>query len=46
VIGVIALVMFVVIPQLGSTFMGLGKTIQDFTPVAIQPFHNVYLYVT
>ena len=46
VIGVIVLVMFVVIPQLGSTFMGLGKTIQDFTPAAIQPFHNVYLYVT
>lgn len=44
VIGVIALVMFVVIPQLGSTFVGLGKTIQDFTPVAMawmeELFHN------
>ena len=44
VIGVIVLVMFVVIPQLGSTFMGLGKTIQDFTPVAMawveEIFHN------
>lgn len=44
VIGIIALVMFVVIPQLGSTFVGLGKTIQDFTPVAMawieELFHN------
>lgn len=44
VIGVISLVMFVVIPQLGSTFVGLGKTIQDFTPVAMawmeDLFHN------
>ncbi len=44
VIGIIALVMFVVIPQLGTTFMGLGKTIQDFTPVAMawveELFHN------
>ncbi len=44
VIGVIALVMFVVIPQLGSTFVSLGKTIQDFMPSAIlwmeELFHN------
>ena len=44
VIGVIVLVMFVVIPELGSTFMGLGKTIQDFTPAAMawveEIFHN------
>lgn len=44
VIGVIVLVMFVVIPQLGSTFVGLGKTIQDFTPSAMawmeEMFHN------
>lgn len=44
VVGVIALVMFVVIPQLGSTFVGLGKTIQDFMPTAIawmeDMFHN------
>lgn len=44
VIGIIALVMFVVIPQLGSTFVGLGKTIQDFTPGAMawmeEMFHN------
>lgn len=43
-IGVIVLVMFVVIPELGSTFMGLGKTIQDFTPAAMawveEIFHN------
>ena len=35
VIGIIALVMFVVIPQLGSTFVSLGKSIQDFMPSAI-----------
>ncbi len=44
VIGMIVLVMFVVIPQLGSTFVGLGKTIQDFTPGAMawveEMFHN------
>lgn len=44
VLGVIVLVMFVVIPQLGSTFVGLGKTIQDFTPSALawmeEMFHN------
>lgn len=44
VVGVIALVMFVVIPQLGSTFVGLGKTIQDFTPTVVawmeDMFHN------
>ncbi len=42
VIGVIALVMFVVIPQLGSTFVGLGKTIQDFTPVAIEWMKDLF----
>lgn len=44
VIGIIALVMFVVIPQLGSTFVSLGKSIQDFMPSAIlwmeDLFHN------
>ena len=44
VIGIIALVMFVVIPQLGSTFVSLGKSIQDFMPSAIlwmeELFHN------
>lgn len=43
-LGVIALVMFVVIPQLGSTFVSLGKSIQDFMPGAIlwmeELFHN------
>lgn len=42
--GIIALVMFVVIPQLGSTFVSLGKSIQDFMPSAIlwmeELFHN------
>lgn len=32
VIGVIALVLFVVIPELGSTILMLGKSIQDFVP--------------
>lgn len=32
VIGVIALVMFVLIPQLGRTFSNLGQSIQDFIP--------------
>lgn len=44
VIGIIALVMFVVIPQLGSTFVSLGKSVQDFMPSAIlwmeELFHN------
>ncbi len=44
VIGVIVLVMFVVIPQLGSTFVSLGKSIQDFMPSAMiwleELFHN------
>ncbi len=40
--GVIALVMFVVIPQLGSTFVGLGKTIQDFTPAAIEWMKDLF----
>lgn len=32
VIGVIAIVMLVVIPELGNTIMNLGKTIQEFVP--------------
>lgn len=32
VIGVIVLVMFVVIPELGATILALGKSIQDFIP--------------
>lgn len=32
VLGVISLVIFVVVPKLGSTFMSLGKNIQDFVP--------------
>lgn len=32
VIGVVALVMFVLIPQLGNTFANLGQSIQDFIP--------------
>ena len=43
-IGIIALVMFVVIPQLGSTFVSLGKSIQEFMPGAMiwleELFHN------
>lgn len=35
VLGVIVLVMFVVIPQLGATFVSLGKNIRDFMPGAI-----------
>lgn len=31
-IGVIVLVMFVVIPELGATILALGKSIQDFIP--------------
>ena len=34
VIGVVVLVMFVVIPELGNTVISLGKTIQDFIPEA------------
>lgn len=44
VIAVIGLVMFVVLPQLASTFAGLGKSIQAFIPQvqewADQLFHN------
>jgi predicted PurR-regulated permease PerM len=32
VIGVFVLVMFVVVPKLGGTFMSLGKNIQNFVP--------------
>lgn len=32
VLGVISLVIFVVVPKLGSTFMSLGKSIQNFVP--------------
>lgn len=44
VIAVVELVMFVVLPQLASTFAGLGKSIQAFIPQvqewADQLFHN------
>lgn len=44
VIAVVGLVMFVVLPQLASTFAGLGKSIQAFIPQvqewADQIFHN------
>lgn len=44
VIAVVGLVMFVVLPQLASTFAGLGKSIQAFIPQvqewADQLFHN------
>lgn len=32
VVGIIVLVVFVVVPELGNTVMGLGKTIQEFIP--------------
>lgn len=32
VVGVLSLVIFVVVPKLGSTVMSLGKNIQDFVP--------------
>ncbi len=32
VLGVVSLVIFVVVPKLGGTFMSLGKNIQDFVP--------------
>lgn len=32
IIGVIAIVVLVVVPELGRTLLGLGKTIQDFVP--------------
>lgn len=32
VLGVVSLVIFVVVPKLGGTFMSLGKSIQDFVP--------------
>lgn len=32
VMSIIVVVMFVVIPELGTTFMNLGRTIQDFIP--------------
>ncbi len=34
VLGVISVVIFVVVPKLGSTFMSLGKNIQSFVPKA------------
>ena len=44
IIGVIAVVMLVVIPELGRTILNLGKTVQDFVPQAqawaIQAFHE------
>lgn len=35
VLGVIAIVMFVVVPQLGKTFVSLGRNIQRFIPQAM-----------
>lgn len=32
IIGIIAVVVLVVVPELGRTILGLGKTIQDFVP--------------
>ena len=32
IIGIIAIVVLVVVPELGRTILGLGKTIQDFMP--------------
>lgn len=32
VLGVVSIVIFVVVPKLGGTFMSLGKSIQDFVP--------------
>ena len=32
IIGIIAVVVLVVVPELGRTVLGLGKTIQDFVP--------------
>lgn len=32
VVGLLAIVMFVVIPELGNTIMNLGKTLQEFIP--------------
>lgn len=44
VIGIIGLVVFVVVPELGRTAMNLGKTIQDFIPQvqkwATKMFHD------
>ena len=44
IIGVIAVVMLVVIPELGRTIMNLGKTLQKFVPQvqawAVQAFHE------
>lgn len=44
VIGVIGIVIFVVVPELGRTVMNLGKTLQDFVPQvqawAIQMFQE------
>ncbi len=44
VVGIVALVMFVLIPQLGTTFANLGTSIQEFIPKlqewAQEIFHN------
>lgn len=44
IIGIIATVVLIVIPQLGNTILNLGKTVQDFIPKAqawaIQTFEN------
>lgn len=42
VFGAIVLVMFVVIPQLGSTFVSLGKNIQIFMPKALESMEKMF----
>ncbi len=42
VIGIVVLVMFVVIPELGTTLLSLGKTIQEFVPVAQQFLEELF----
>lgn len=42
VFGVIALVMFVVIPQLGATFVSLGRNIQIFMPNALEWMEKLF----
>lgn len=42
VISIIILVVFVVVPQLGQTFISLGKTISDFIPTAQKWLDNLF----
>ena len=42
VIGVVVLVMFVVIPELTTTVISLGKTIRDFIPEAQRFLEDVF----